>query len=90
MLEIEIESPVVTRAENAGYYARKVQWIGVKGAPDRVFSRADRGTVYIEFKAPGEGPTTRQKNEHREMRAAGMEVYVCDNIEDALRILWLL
>lgn len=90
MLEIEVESPVVTRADKAGYYVRKVQWVGVKGAPDRLFARADRGEVYIEFKAPdGKPPTTRQKNEHKEMREAGIEVHVCDSIEDALKILWL-
>ena len=89
MLEIEVESPVVTRAENAGYYVRKVQWVGIKGAPDRLFAREDRGAVYIEFKAPGESPRTRQKNEHKAMREAGIEVHVCDDIEDALKILWL-
>ena len=90
MLESSVENPVVTRAEAAGYYVRKVKWVGVDGAPDRLFSRDDRGTIFIEFKKKYKEPRRRQLNEHRDMRAAGIEVHVCDNIEDALRILWLL
>ena len=87
--EIAIENPVVARAERAGYYVRKVSWVGRRSAPDRVFSRRDRGTVWIEFKRPGEVPTRLQAEEHVKMRAAGMEVHVCDSIDDAMRILWL-
>ena len=90
MLEAAIEMPVVRRAEAAGYFVRKAGWVGRKGAPDRVFSRYDRGTVWIEFKAPGEKPRLSQSREHERMRNAGMEVHVCDNVEDGLRILWLL
>lgn len=89
MAEAGIEGPVVTRAENAGYFVRKVGWLGRKSAPDRVFSRADRGTVWIEFKDEGEEATLLQSREHDRMRTAGMEVHVCDNVHDALRILWL-
>jgi len=46
--------------------------------------------VWIEFKAPGETPRRSQILEHERMRMAGMEVHVCDNVEDALGILWLL
>lgn len=89
MLETAIESPVVKRAERAGFFVRKVAWFGRKGAPDRVFSRADRGTVWIEFKKPGKEPGLLQREEHKRMRAAGMEVHWCDNIDDAMRILGL-
>lgn len=87
MLEKAVELPVVKRAEAAGFFVRKVEWPGRKGAPDRVFSREDRGTVWIEFKAPGEKPRRSQIIEHDRMRAAGMEVHVCDDIADALEIL---
>lgn len=82
--------PVVRRAERAGYYVRKVSWVGRNGAPDRLFARKDRGQVYIEFKAPGEVPRRLQREEHKAMREAGIEVHVCDSVSDALRILWLL
>lgn len=85
----EVEMPVVTRAERAGYFVRKVSWVGRKSAPDRLFAREDRGEVWIEFKAPGEEATRLQKREHKRMREAGMEVHVCDNVIDALRILRL-
>lgn len=89
MREIAIEIPVVKRAERAGYFVRKVRWEGRRHAPDRLFAREDRGQVYIEFKRPGEKPRRGQAIEHRKMRAAGMEVHVCDSIADALDILWL-
>lgn len=89
MREIAIEMPVVIRAERAGYFVRKVGWIGRRNAPDRVFSRKDRGTVWMEFKAPGQKARPGQALEHKLMRAAGMEVHLCDSIADAMRILWL-
>lgn len=89
MIEKGIEMPVVKAAEKAGYFVRKVGWVGRRSAPDRVFSRKDRGTVWIEFKRPGERPTLAQSTEHERMRAAGMEVHYCDNIDDAMRLLWL-
>ena len=90
MLETGVELPVVKRAENAGFFVRKVAWPGRKHAPDRVFAHEDRGTVWIEFKKPGEKPRLGQTREHKRMRDAGMEVHVCDNADDALRILGLL
>lgn len=87
--EAAIEDYVVTRAERSGYFVRKVGWLGRRHAPDRLFARPDRGLVFIEFKRPGEKPRKGQTYEHRRMRAAGLEVHVCDSILDALEILWL-
>ena len=89
MRESQIELPVVARAERAGFYVRKVQWPGRRSAPDRLFAHPVRGTVWIEFKRPGEDATLAQQMEHRRMREAGMEVHVCDNVDAALRILGL-
>ena len=89
MLEAAIENPVVKRAEAAGYFVRKVSWVGRRSAPDRLFARKDRGQVFIEFKKPGAAETLSQKMEHDRMKAAGIEVHVCDNVDDAMRILWL-
>jgi hypothetical protein len=87
--EASIERPVVKQAVAAGYYARKVQWVGRVGAPDYLFARTDRGQVYIEFKRPDGKPRQSQKLEHKRMRDAGIEVHVCDNVAAARRILWL-
>lgn len=87
--EVNVEALVVFRAERAGFFVRKVSWVGHNGAPDRVFAHRDRGTVYIEFKRPGGSPEMHQIREHEKMRKAGIEVHVCDNAPDALRILGL-
>ena len=78
------EKTAVNKAEMAGFFVRKVTWPGHPSAPDRVFSREDRGTVYIEFKRPGKEPTAKQYREHDRMRKAGMEVHWFDNWKDAL------
>ncbi len=90
MREIGIEMGTVIRAERAGFFTRKVQWPGRRHAPDRVFAREDRGTVWIEFKKPGEKARPGQEREHEKMRAAGMEVHVCDSVEGAVRVLGIL
>lgn len=89
MIERAVELPVVAMAEKEGFFVRKVQWVGRRSAPDRLFARKDRGQVYIEFKAPGKTATLAQQQEHDRMRKAGIEVHTCDNIDDAMRILWL-
>lgn len=43
----------------------------VKGKPARIFM--------IEFKAPGAHPSPLQLQRHAELRAMGVDVYVCDN-----------
>lgn len=89
MLEAEIEDRVVYLAELEGFFVRKVAWPGRRNAPDRVFSHDRRGTVWIEFKRPGEEPRKGQTREHERMRKAGMEVHVCDSVAGACRILGL-
>lgn len=86
MREEAVELPAVRRAERTGWLSRKLQWIGRVGAPDRFFARCGR-IVLIEFKAPGKTPRRSQTLEHDRLRAAGIEVYVCDTVEDALKVL---
>jgi predicted 3-demethylubiquinone-9 3-methyltransferase (glyoxalase superfamily) len=87
MTESAIENFVVNKAKKRGFFVRKVKWLGIDGAPDRMFAHRDRGTVFIEFKDTDEIAKLYQTLEHAEMRAAGVEVHVCDNVQDALRIL---
>lgn len=86
MTEKAVEMPVVARAEKAGYFVRKVQWPGRIGAPDRVFIKDGR-VVWIEFKDAGKRPRKSQELEHDRMKAAGAEIYWCDNVLEALQIL---
>lgn len=94
MLEKDIEKYLVKRAKEAGGEVRKVQWIGRRGAPDRLvllpgrmtikrgkpFAPAGRA-VWVELKAPGKKPTRQQAREHERMRALGQHVMVVDSVE---------
>jgi hypothetical protein len=87
-MESNVEMPVVRRAERAGWFVRKLCWVGRRGAPDRFFAKKGR-IVLIEFKDDGKSPDLNQLEEHRQLREAGVEVHVCDRVEDALRVLGL-
>lgn len=87
--ESYIELNIVDEAVAAGWWCRKVQWVGRRAAPDRVFAKVGR-VVWIEFKRPGERPTLAQTRQHIEMRAAGMEVYWCDDLDVGRKILGLI
>ena len=86
MLEFQIEREVVAKAEIAGYEVRKVQWIGRRGAMDRVFFGHGK-CIWIEFKAPGEEPEGQQAREIRRLKKRYPHIHVCDNVADALNIL---
>lgn len=70
--ENDIEDYFIERIERAGGITRKVKWIGVDGAPDRIVF----GVGWVELKRPGEKPRSRQIEEHHKMRAAGERVDV--------------
>lgn len=92
MRESEIERYLVKRVKDLGGEVRKVQWIGRRGAPDRVVfcpmmfddkGHACRHTaaVWVELKAPGVEPEPHQLREHDRMRRMGQRVEVIDSIE---------
>lgn len=86
MLESSIEEWVCERAEAAGWYVRKLKWIGRRNGPDRFFAKGGR-VLLIEFKRPGEGPRTGQAREIERLRLAGVEVHAIDSPLAALRVL---
>lgn len=86
MLESYVERKVCAYAKKLGWLCRKLQWIGRHGAPDRVFIKAGR-LIFVEFKAPGKKPTEHQRLEIQRLRDEGMEVYVCDDIDEGKFIL---
>lgn len=80
-LERQIESRLVKRVEELGGEVRKVQWVGRRGAPDRILMmpapRNDMGlrsgpprTIWVELKAPGKAAkfpsTPHERAQHRE------------------------
>jgi hypothetical protein len=95
MRESQIERYLVKRVKALGGEVRKVQWVGRRGAPDRLVmipARCERWVAYeadnywIELKAPGKKPTAAQLREHKRMRLCNMTVVVIDSTEgvDAL------
>ena len=84
--EAAIEASIVSWAEGAGWLSRKVQWIGRRGAPDRVFAR--RGTVlFFEIKDPDGDLSLVQCKETWRMAQAGIHVFVLDSSEEAIDVL---
>jgi len=86
MLESPAEEWAVDEAEKAGWFVRKLRWVGRRNGPDRFFAKDGR-VVLIEFKRVGKGARSGQARELDRLRAAGVEVYVVDNPLTALRIL---
>lgn len=103
MRERDIERHLVERVKALGGEVRKVQWIGRRGAPDRLVmlpqQRRERGvgvlapiivqarSVWVELKAPGVKPEAHQLREHQRMRAMGQRVVVIDSIEGVEELL---
>lgn len=79
MRERDVESYLKDRVEGHGGEVRKLQWIGRRGAPDRVAFLG--GAHFIELKRPGETPEPHQEREHRRLRNCGASVFVLDCYE---------
>jgi hypothetical protein len=88
--ERDIEDHLVKRVKVLGGECRKVEWIGRRGAPDRLvllppnvldnlFGSWCRG-IWVELKAPGVKPEQHQLREHARMRHLGQCVVVIDSI----------
>jgi len=93
MIEANVEGPVCQWAKDAGWFVRKLQWVGRVGAPDRLFAKDGR-VVFIEFKRPAKNSrvpedrrTVMQVREADRLIAAGCEYHLVNDITDACRIL---
>ncbi len=103
MRERDIEKHLVARVKALGGEVRKVQWIGRRGAPDRLVMLPDETevlragrtnhlirhsmTFWVELKAPGVEPEAYQLREHERMRKMGQRVVVIDSIEGVEELL---
>jgi hypothetical protein len=97
MRERDIERELVKRVQAMGGEVRKVQWVGRRGAPDRLvmLSRHDVRsgryssvrTFWVELKATGVKPPGHQLREHARMRTMGQTVVVIDSIEGVEELL---
>lgn len=89
MRESKIEAYLVKRVKAMGGEVRKVQWIGRRGAPDRLvmlpktgydIEWGDSPTIWIELKATGKKAEPHQVREHTRMRRMGQRVEVVDSL----------
>ncbi len=86
ILEREVERPASEYAERRGWFEVKIEKTSKRGFPDRFYARGGR-IILVEYKRPTKDATTQQKKRHRELRAAGVEVHVIDNLRDAYELL---
>lgn len=89
--EGSIEESCRVLAQDRGWTSRKMNGLGFRDWPDRIFlppvtSRRGR-RFWAEFKRPGEEPTPAQAKMHRNLRARGEEVWVLDNKEDFEKVM---
>ena len=94
MRESQIEKHLVKRVKELGGECRKVQFIGRRGAPDRLVMLPDNYelrcggySVWVELKAPGVKSEPHQLREHERMRKMGQRVVVIDSIEGVEELL---
>jgi len=82
MLEIALEKKATQYAISHGWFVRKLQWGGRRGAPDRLFARGGLA-VFVEFKQKGKKPGKQQQREIDRMKEAGLWVIVIDDLATA-------
>lgn len=89
ILEHEIEVTLCNWAEDDGYEVRKLQYVGRRSAPDRMFYRkkGNKGPIFIEFKKPDGKRPVLQRREGERLEAAGVNFFYVDNIQDGCDIL---
>ena len=86
--ESSLETSVVEWAKKHGvHYCIKLQGMGNKSYPDRLFLMPGGKVLMIEFKRPGETPTKLQEYCHDELRNLGYDVEVHSTRQGAIESL---
>lgn len=80
MQERLIEAYLRRKVELAGGIAVKQDWVGIRGAPDRLIMLPGR-LFFIELKRKGVKPEPHQVRLHNRMRELGVEVHVVDDVD---------
>lgn len=82
--EASIEEACRLVARAAGWESRKMNGMGFRDWPDRLFvpprPPRRRRPFWVEFKRPGEEPTTSQWARIKDLRARGERVHICDSV----------
>ena len=80
MKESSIERKCCNYAQRQGWMTIKISSPGRRGFPDRLMLR--QGCyIWVEFKAPGGRLSALQRTRIAELRRAGAEVHVVDNMD---------
>lgn len=79
MQEKLIEAYLKRKVQDASGMAVKQDWVGIRGAPDRLVILPGR-MFFVELKAPGQKPEPHQERLHEKLRALGVKVYVIDQL----------
>lgn len=87
ILEKKHERDVVKWWRQLGLRQAKLNLMGQKGWPDRLFVVPNYGVIFIEFKREGEKPEPLQDRIIKSLREAKQEVHVCFTYDEAVRIL---
>lgn len=86
MQERKLEKEVVKLAERYGWLTRKLEWVGRRSAPDRIFMRS--GVVlFIELKQKDGRLSVGQKREIWRLLDSGVRVFVCRSLGEVELIL---
>ena len=86
LLEKIDEQKVVSFAESKGFMVLKLNVLGRRGWPDRLFLY--KGAVFfIEFKRTGEQPEKLQQEIHARIRRNNVDVYIIDNWTDGSQLI---
>ena len=83
ILEKEIEAEFVVWCANQGCLAYKLNFVGKRGAPDRMVICPKGKVVFIELKRPGGEASSNQLRIQREWRNKGHIVEICDDLNKA-------
>lgn len=86
MLETDIEQGACDLIwKHLGIIGSKLKILGDTGYPDRVFWMPGGRPFFIEFKRPGEDPSTKQLKIHKQLLNLGYRVQTHDNKIDAFQ-----
>lgn len=87
VLESSIERSVVTWARNHGIQATKLQGIGNRSMPDRIFWVNGGKPILVEFKSPNGKLTPLQRIAILKFTERGYEVHVISSREEGIAVL---